>query len=39
MGRGKLWLRNDKGVTMELNTRRKGFQTSFGADGVIIGFK
>ncbi len=39
MGKGKLWLRNSNGVTMALNTKRKGLQTSLGADGVVIGFK
>jgi hypothetical protein len=38
-GRGTLWLRNSNGVTMKLNTRRKGLQLSLGADGVVIGFK
>jgi hypothetical protein len=38
-GKGTLWLRNSNGVTMKLNTRRKGLQTSLGADGVVIGFK
>lgn len=38
-GRGQLWLRNDKGVTMRLATRRQGLQLSLGADGVLIGFK
>ena len=38
-GRGTLWLRNRNGVTMKLNTRRKGLQLSLGADGVVIGFK
>src|SRR5208337_2584572 len=38
-GRGTLWLRNGNGVTMKLNTRRKGLQLSLGADGVVIGFK
>jgi hypothetical protein len=38
-GKGTLWLRNGKGVTMKLNTRRKGLQLSLGADGVVIGFK
>ncbi|MCU4179871.1 hypothetical protein [Bosea sp. BH3] len=38
-GRGQLWLRNDKGVTLRLATRRKGLQLSLGADGVLIGFK
>ena len=27
------------GVTMKLNTRRKGLQLSLGADGVVIAFK
>jgi hypothetical protein len=38
-GKGTLWLANRNGVTMKLNTRRKGLQTSLGADGVVIGFK
>jgi hypothetical protein len=38
-GQGTLWLSNDKGVTMKLNTRRSGLQLTLGADGVIIGFK
>ncbi len=38
-GQGVLWLTNRKGVTMKLNTRRKGLQLSLGADGVVIGFK
>lgn len=38
-GRGRLWLRNAKGVTMRLATRRQGLQLSLGADGVLIGFK
>jgi hypothetical protein len=38
-GRGSVWLRNDKGVTMKLNARRQGLQLSLGADGVLIGFK
>jgi hypothetical protein len=38
-GKGTLWLRNRNGVTMKLNTRRKGLQLSLGADGVVIGFK
>ncbi|CAN7144838.1 hypothetical protein LJR009_000002 [Bosea sp. LjRoot9] len=38
-GRGRLWLRNSKGVTMRLATRRQGLQLSLGADGVLIGFK
>lgn len=38
-GKGTLWLRNANGVTMKLNTRRRGLQVSLGADGVVIGFK
>ncbi|MGC1862923.1 MAG: hypothetical protein WA733_17850 [Methylocystis sp.] len=38
-GKGTLWLSNRNGVTMKLNTRRKGLQLSLGADGVVIGFK
>ena len=38
-GKGTLWLRNSNGVTMKLDTRRKGLQLSLGADGVVIGFK
>lgn len=38
-GRGTVWLRNDKDVTLRLNTRRQGLQLSLGADGVLIGFK
>lgn len=38
-GRGTVWLRNDKGVTLRLATRRQGLQLSLGADGVLIGFK
>ncbi len=38
-GRGTLWLRNNNGVTMKLNTRRKGLQLSLGADAVVIAFK
>jgi hypothetical protein len=38
-GRGTLWLRNGKGVTMRLDTRRRGLQFSLGADGVLVGFK
>jgi hypothetical protein len=39
MGRGALWLQNNKGVTMRLKTQRRGLQLSLGADGVVIGFK
>ena len=38
-GKGRLWLRNTKGVTLRLATQRQGLQLSLGADGVIIGFK
>jgi hypothetical protein len=38
-GKGTLWLRNSNGVSMKLNTRRKGLHLSLGADGVVIGFK
>lgn len=38
-GKGRLWLRNTKGVTLRLATQRKGLQLSLGADGVLIGFK
>jgi hypothetical protein len=38
-GKGRLWLRNTKGVTMRLNAQRRGLQLSLGADGVLIGFK
>ncbi len=38
-GRGRIWLRNDKGVTLRLNARRQGLQLSLGADGVLIGFR
>ncbi|PZU95214.1 MAG: hypothetical protein DI527_01490 [Chelatococcus sp.] len=38
-GKGTFWLRNAKGVTLRLVTRRQGLQLSLGADGVLIGFK
>lgn len=38
-GKGRLWLRNTKGVTLRLATQRQGLQLSLGADGVVIGFK
>jgi len=38
-GRGSVWLKNDKGVTLRLAARRQGLQLSLGADGVLIGFK
>lgn len=37
--RGTTWLRNDKGVTLRLATRRQGLQLQLGADGVLIGFR
>jgi hypothetical protein len=38
-GAGTLWLRNDKGVTMRLKSKRQGLHLSLGADGVVIEFK
>lgn len=38
-GHGAAWLRNDKGVTLRLATRRQGLQLQLGADGVLIGFR
>jgi hypothetical protein len=38
-GRGRVWPRNAKGVTMRLVTRRQGLQLALGADGVLVGFK
>lgn len=38
-GKGTLWLRNSNGVTMKLETERKGLQAALGADGVVIAFK
>ena len=38
-GGGTLWLQNEKGVKMKLETHRRGLQLALGADGVIIGFK
>ncbi|WP_186419457.1 hypothetical protein [Bosea sp. CS1GBMeth4] len=38
-GQGRLWLKNDKGVTISLDTRRQGLQATIGADGVVIAFK
>ena len=35
-GRGTLWLRNSKGVTLRLVARRQGLQWSLGANGVLI---
>ncbi len=38
-GQGRLWLKNDKGVTISLDTRRQGLQATIGADGVVIAYK
>ncbi len=38
-GEGALWLSNNKGVTMQLTTHRRGLHLAIGADGVVIGFK
>ena len=38
-GQGRVWLKNDKGVTISLDTRRQGLQATIGADGVVIAFK
>jgi hypothetical protein len=38
-GEGRIWLRNNKGVTISLDARRQGLQLTLGADGVLIGFK
>ena len=38
-GKGRLWLRNDRGVTMRLSTQRRGLQLTMGADAVLVGFK
>jgi len=38
-GQGRIWLKNDKGVTISLDTRRQGLEASIGADGVVIAFK
>ena len=38
-GRGRFWLRNEKGVVMRLTSRREGLQLSLGADGVLIRFR
>jgi hypothetical protein len=38
-GGGTLWLKNDKGVAMKLQTHRRGLQLALGADGVFIDFK
>jgi hypothetical protein len=38
-GQGRLWLKNDKGVTISLDTQRQGLQATIGADGVVIAYK
>jgi hypothetical protein len=38
-GRGRFWLRNEKGVLMRLRSQREGIQLSLGADGVLIRFQ
>lgn len=38
-GQGRIWLKNDKGVTISLDTRRQGLEATIGADGVVIAFK
>lgn len=38
-GQGRLWLKNDKGVTISLDTSRQGLQATIGADGVVIAYK
>ena len=37
--KGRYGYATRNGVTMKLNTRRKGLQLSLGADGVVIAFK
>ncbi|MGX5735326.1 hypothetical protein ACWKW2_13725 [Bosea thiooxidans] len=39
VGRGQVWLQNDKGVTLRLAAQRQGLQLSLGADGVLINFR
>ena len=36
---GKMWLKNENGVFMELAAKRKGLMLSLGADGVVITMK
>ena len=38
-GSGKLWLQNNLGVVIELETQRQGLAVSLGGDAVYIGFK
>jgi hypothetical protein len=38
-GQGRLWLKNDKGVTISLDASRQGLQATIGADGVVIAYK
>jgi hypothetical protein len=35
-GKGRIWLRNSKGVMLSLSGRREGLQTALGAEGVVI---
>jgi len=36
---GALWLKNDKGVVMQLKTKRTGLMLSLGGDAVVITLK
>lgn len=36
MGKGRMWLRNAKGVMLSLAGKREGLQTALGAEGVVI---
>ncbi len=38
-GKGKVWLRNAKGVAINLQGKRQGLQTALGAEGVVIDLK
>lgn len=38
-GKGRLVLKNNKGVTISLDARRQGLQLASGVDGVVISFK
>ena len=35
-GKGRMWLRNANGVSLNLKGTRQGLQTALGADGVVI---
>jgi len=35
-GKGRIWLRNAKGVALSLHGSRKGLQLALGAEGVLI---